>query len=103
MKLNLSVLKSVLLSIDEEDYEKEWINNNIGDGEVSIEEWLEIYSKYWNEIVMDNGDSDEIVEILVNDYKLSDEECDEVMNEYWGDNELGKIVRYNYDEYRIKF
>mgnify|MGYP003335996076 CR=1 FL=1 len=29
MKLNLSVLKSVLLSIDEEDYEKEWINNNI--------------------------------------------------------------------------
>lgn len=103
MKLNLSVLKSVLLSIDEEDYEKEWINNNIGDGEVSIEEWLEIYSKYWNEIVMDNGDSDEIVEILVNDYKLSDEECDEVMNEYWGDNELGKIIRYNYDEYRIKF
>ena len=103
MKLNLSVLKSVLLSIDEEDYEKEWINNNIGDGEVSIEEWLEIYSKYWNEIVMDNGDSDEIEGILVNDYKLSDEECDEVMNEYWGDNELGKIVRYNYDEYRIKF
>jgi hypothetical protein len=88
MKLNLSVLKNVLIiesSVDDEinDEINEWVENNIGEGEVGIREWLNEFDKFWCEWSDDYGDSEEIKKILVNDYKLSDDDINEVMCEYW--------------------
>jgi hypothetical protein len=118
MKLNLSVLKNVLIiekiedgGVDEINDEinewrknnNEWVKNNIGDGEVSIKEWLDEFSKYWSEWSDDYGDSGEIVNILVNDYNLNSDECDIIMCEYWKcDNmsEFKENYEYNYIEYK---
>jgi len=97
MKLNLSVLKNVLMCGDEGDEIDMWIKDNIGDGDVSVREWLDEFSKYFDEWDDDFGDSRMIVEILVNDYKLSEDECNIVMKEYWGKSEFS----YNYDDYKM--
>jgi hypothetical protein len=100
MKLNLSVLKVELLDyeIDNEDENcVEWINENIGDGDVSIREWLDRFGKYWENYSAYSGDSEFIVGILVNNYELNDEEVNMVMNEYWGSDE--KII-YNCNDYK---
>lgn len=89
MKIDLKVMKDFLL---EEDWgvenlnskRVEWINNNIGEGEVSIKEWLGELNKYWSEWSDDYGDSDFIVEMLEEDYGMDEDEIDEVMCEYWG-------------------
>jgi hypothetical protein len=89
MKIDLKVMKDFLL---EEDWgvenlnskRVEWINNNIGEGEVSIKEWLGEINKYWSEWSDDYGDSDFIVEMLEEDYGMDEDEIDEVMCEYWG-------------------
>jgi hypothetical protein len=108
IKLNLSVLKNVLIINDNSNDEindeiNEWVKNNIGDGEVSVKEWLNEFDKYWSEWSDDYGDSEEIVDILVNDYKLSSDECDIIMCEYWkcdSMNEFKKNYEYNYIEYK---
>jgi hypothetical protein len=106
MKLNLSILKDVLCFDGVEDFElemNEWIKNNIGDGEVSIREWLDAFGNYWSEWSDDYGDSGEIVNILVNDYKLSDDDIDKVMMEYWNCESIEEFkdnYGYNYDECR---
>ena len=90
MKLSLNVLKNYLLGIEEmsevvdEETFSEWINNNIGDEDVSVREWLDVFKKYWNEVIDDYGDSEVISDILENVYKLSKEDVDIVMKEYWG-------------------
>ena len=97
MKLNLSVLKNVLMCGDEGDEIDMWIKDNIGDGDVSVREWLDEFGKYFDEWADDFGDSRMIVEILVNDYKLSEDECNIVMKEYWGESEFS----YNYNDYKM--
>ena len=90
MKLSLNVLKNYLLGIEEmsevvgEETFSEWINNNIGDEDVSVREWLDVFKKYWNEVTDDYGDSEVISDILENVYKLSKEDVEYVMKEYWG-------------------
>ena len=88
MKIDLRVMKEVLLSEDwgdDEDSKKrvEWINNNIGEGDVSIKEWLGEVNKYWCEWSDDYGDSDFIMEMLEEEYGFEEEEVDKVMCEYW--------------------
>jgi len=87
MKLSLSVLKKSLISegINDEEWElknNEWIKNNISDEDVSIGEWLYVFSKYWNEMSDDYGDSDILEDILKDDYKLSDEDIKKIMDIY---------------------
>ena len=89
MKLNLKVLKNVMIiKCEDNDIDcievNEWIKNNIGEGEVGIREWLDEFGKYWREWSDDYGDSSEIENILVECYKLSENEVDEVMMVYWG-------------------
>ena len=103
MKLSLSKLKKVLLDEDNGDEMNEWIEKNIGDDDVSVREWLDVFGKFWNKWSDDYGDSEEIIMILINEYELSDSELDEVMMMYW---ECESIEEYrrdycdNYDDYR---
>lgn len=87
IKLDLKVLKNVLIVegvSDEIDIEmNEWIEKNIGDGEVDVKEWLSEFRKYWVEWSDDYGDSEEIENILIEDYNLSEDEVDEIMSIYW--------------------
>jgi hypothetical protein len=89
MKLDLKVLKNVLIMEDGggcDDIEKEineWVKNNIGEEEVSIEEWIDVFGKYWNEWSDDYGDSVMMESVLKEDYKLSDEDIRKVMDVYW--------------------
>jgi hypothetical protein len=93
MKLSLSVLKNVLICGDEGDEIDMWIKDNIGDGEVSVREWLDEFNKYWKEWSDDFGDSVEIKEILKKDYKLSESEVDEIMMIYWGCDNMGEYIK----------
>jgi hypothetical protein len=85
--LDLKVLKSVLICEDDEDDDvvemNIWIENNIGEGEVSVKEWLEEFNNYWKEWSDDYGDSGVIQEILEEVYKLEENEVDEIMSIYW--------------------
>ena len=107
MKLNLNVLKNVLIiegSVDDEDNNEinNWVKENIGEGEVDIKEWLKEFNKYWSKWSDDYGDSEIILKILVNDYKLGNDDIDKVMCEYWGCesiNEYKEDYDYNYSEY----
>jgi hypothetical protein len=105
MKLNLKVLKDYLLGIEVmcneegEDNYSEWINNNISDEDVSIRKWLDKFSEYWKEVSDDYGDSEIIYDVLVNGYNLSEDDCDIVMKEYWGEI---KYYKYNYNDYKKK-
>ena len=89
MKLDLKVLKNVLIMEDDGGCDEmnneinEWVKVNIGDGEVGIREWLDEFGKYWREWSDDYGDSDFIVDVLENDYKLSEDEVDKIMSIYW--------------------
>ena len=88
MKLNLKVLKNVMIiKCEDNDIDcievNEWIKNNIGEGEVSVRDWLDEVRKYWIECSDDYGDSDFIVDVLENDYKLSEDEVDKIMSIYW--------------------
>jgi hypothetical protein len=95
--LSLKVLKDYLLNNCQDKIEENWINNNIGNEEVSTTELLDVFSKWWNEVVEEwGGDSEELVSLLVNGYKLTDEECNIVMKKYWGDNKFS----YEYSNYR---
>jgi len=101
MKLNLSVLKNVLIIEDGSDDEinneiNEWVKNNIGEGEVGIREWLDEFNKYWSEWSDDYGDSSEIENILIEDYKLNKDDVDKVMMIYWGCNSIEEY-RKNYE------
>jgi hypothetical protein len=103
MKLNLSILKNVLIIEGDDDEINEWVRENIGEGEVGIKEWLDEFNKFWCEWSDDYGDSEEIKKILVNDYKLSDDDINEVMCEYWeceSIEELKRDYNCNYDEYK---
>jgi predicted acyltransferase (DUF342 family) len=88
MKLSLSVLKKSLISegLCDEDWEvknNNYIKNNISDEDVSVEEFISIYKNYWNEMDEYSGDSSELLEdILKDDYKLSDEDIEKVMDVY---------------------
>ena len=88
MKLSLSVLKKSLISegLCDEDWEvknNNYIKNNISDEDVSVEEFISIYKNYWNEMDEYSGDSSELLEdILKDDYKLSDENVEKVMDVY---------------------
>ena len=105
MNLSLKVLKDYLLEIEvmcgveDEDNFSEWINNNISDEDVSIRKWLDKFSEYWKEVSDDYGDSEVIYDVLVNGYNLSEDDCDIVMKEYWGDV---KYYKYNYNDYKKK-
>lgn len=88
MKIDLKVMKAFLLEEDwgSDEFSNnrvEWINNNIGEGEVSIKEWLGEINKYWCEFSDDYGDSEFIMEMLEGDYGFDEDEIDEVMCEYW--------------------
>lgn len=98
MKLDLSVLKNVLVREDcgneMVDIEiREWVKNNISDGEVDVKEWLSEFNKYWSEWSDDYGDSEMIENILVLDYKLSENKVDEVMMVYWGCDSIEEYIR----------
>jgi hypothetical protein len=95
MKLDLKVLKNVLIIEGEEDEINEWVKNNIGEGEVSIREWLDEFDKYWSEWSDDYGDSSEIESILIEDYKLDKDDVDKVMMVYWGCDSIEEY-RENY-------
>ena len=88
MKLSLSVLKKSLISegLCDEDWEvknNNYIKNNISDEDVSVEEFISIYKNYWNEMDEYSGDSSELLEdILKDDYKLSNEDVEKVMDVY---------------------
>jgi hypothetical protein len=88
MKLSLSVLKKSLISegLCDEDWEvknNNYIKNNISDEDVSVKEFISIYKNYWNEMDEYSGDSSELLEdILKDDYKLSDEDVEKVMDVY---------------------
>ena len=88
MKLSLSVLKKSLISegLSDEEWEvknNNYIKNNISDEDVSVEEFISIYKNYWNEMDEYSGDSSELLEdILKDDYKLSDEDIEKVMDVY---------------------
>jgi predicted acyltransferase (DUF342 family) len=88
MKLSLSVLKKSLISegLCDEDWEvknNNYIKNNISDEDVSVKEFISIYKNYWNEMDEYSGDSSELLEdILKDDYKLSDEDIEKVMDVY---------------------
>jgi hypothetical protein len=108
MKLNLSILKETLLKVeenllDEEENYSEWIKENIGEDEVSIREWLDEFNKFWCKVSDDYGDSEIIVQILVNEYKLSNDDMDKVMMEYWQCESIEEFkddYDYNYNKYR---
>jgi len=88
MKLSLSVLKKSLISegLSDEEWEvknNNYIKNNISDEDVSVEEFISIYKNYWNEMDEYSGDSSELLEdILKDDYKLSNEDVEKVMDVY---------------------
>jgi len=90
MNLSLSVLKNYLIEVENDVNEDdcveniEWIKNNISDEDVSVREWLDKLKKYWNKVSDDYGDSEVISDILENVYKLSKEDVEYVMKEYWG-------------------
>ena len=91
MKIDLRVMKEVLMSEewdgDEMDVKRrEWISNNISEGEVSIKEFLSEFNKYWVEWSDDYGDSDYIIDMLYEDYNMEEEEVDEIMDVYWEEN-----------------
>lgn len=100
MKLDLKVLKNVLIVEGEEDEINdkinEWVKNNIGEDEVGIKEWLNEFDKYWREWSDDYGDSSEIENILIKDYKLNKDDVDKVMMIYWGCNSIEEY-RENYE------
>jgi hypothetical protein len=108
MELSLNVLKNALISegLCDEEWEEtnnEWIKNNIGDGEVSIREWLDVFASYWSEFSDDYGDSGVIISILVNDYKLSNNDINEIMSVYWGCESVEEYMKeydVSYDEYK---
>lgn len=91
MKLDLKVLKDVLIVEsnscgwgDEIEREmNEWVRENIGEEEVSIEEWIDVFGKYWSEWSDDWGDSVMMESVLKEDYKLSYEDIRKVMDVYW--------------------
>ena len=90
LSLSLSVLKNYLIEVENDVNEDdcveniEWIKNNIGDEDVSVREWLDKVSDYWYKIGEEGGDSEFIGDMLENVYKLSKEDVDIVMKEYWG-------------------
>ena len=90
MNLSLSVLKNYLIEVENDVNEDdcveniEWIKNNIGDEDVSVREWLDMFNEYWDKVSDDYGDSEVISDILENVYKLSKEDVEYVMKEYWG-------------------
>lgn len=96
MKLDLKILKNALIIkdnnnaeiIEVEDEIKDWIKSNIGDGEVSIREWLDEFDKYWSKWGDDYGDSGIIEDILLDDYNLSENKVDKIMSIYWGCNSI---------------
>jgi hypothetical protein len=104
MELNLNVLKNALINGSGNDKEmNEWIEENIGDGNVSVREWLDVFASYWDEFSDDYGDSGEVINILVNDYKLSDNDINKVMSVYWGCESVDEYIEdydVNYNEYR---
>jgi len=91
MKLDLKVLKNVLIVESDncgwgDEIEKEmnkWVMENIGEEEVSIEEWIDVFGKYWEEWSDDYGDSVMMESVLKEDYKLSYEDIRKVMDVYW--------------------
>jgi uncharacterized tellurite resistance protein B-like protein len=88
MKLSLKVLKECLIIKDEDLDElseelNDWVNENIGDEDVSVREWLDVFNDFWNEMSDDYGDSGEIKSVLEEVYKLSESEVDEIMMIYW--------------------
>ena len=98
MKLSLSVLKKSLISkgLCDDEWEiesNEWIKNNISDEEVSIREWLDKFSEYWNKFSDDYGDSMVIEEILKDDYNLNENEIDEVMCMYWDCENIDEYIK----------
>ena len=90
MNLSLSVLKNYLIEVENDVNEDdcveniEWIKNNIGDEDVSVREWLDMFNEYWDKVSDDYGDSEVISDILENVYKLSKEDVEYVMKKYWG-------------------
>ena len=90
MNLSLSVLKNYLIEVENDVNEDdcvenvEWIKNNISDEDVSVREWLDKVSDYWYKIGEEGGDSEFIGDMLENVYKLSKEDVEYVMKEYWG-------------------
>ena len=95
MNLSLKWLKEYLIEVEKDirdnhavllhDYLEniEWINNNIGDEDVSIREWLDKVSDYWYKVGEEGGDSEFIFEMLSDGLKLSKEDVDMIMKEYW--------------------
>jgi len=70
----------------------EWIKNNIGEGEVSVKEWLEEFNKYWNEWSDDYGDSEVILNLLEEVYELEENEVDEIMSIYWSCDSVEEYI-----------
>ena len=97
MKLSLSVLKEYLIIKDEELYEgskelNDWVNENVGDEEVSVKEWLKVFNNFWDEMSDDYGDSGEILSVLEEVYKLSESEVDEIMMIYWDCDNMEEYI-----------
>jgi hypothetical protein len=97
MKLSLKVLKEYLIIKDEEldELSKElndWVNENVGDEEVSVKEWLKIFNDFWDEMSDDYGDSGEILSVLEEVYKLSESEVDEIMMIYWSCDSMEEYI-----------
>ena len=63
MNLSLSVLKNYLIEVENDVNEDdcveniEWIKNNIGDEDVSVREWLDMFNEYWDKVMSINLDA----------------------------------------------
>jgi hypothetical protein len=91
MNLSLKWLKEYLIEVENDILDDnikdniEWINNNIGDEDVSVREWLDKVNDYWYKVGEEGGDSEFIGNMLEDGLKLSKEDVDMVMKEYWKD------------------
>ncbi len=108
-KLDLGKLKNILLraekeffesgDIDKEEYDEvvkyfnTWKNEK-----VSAKEWMDKHGEFWNKFVQDQGDSDNIYEILTDEFGLDDEKVEELMNQYYWNQDKDESLDENLNE-----
>jgi len=91
MNLSLKWLKEYLIEVEndilDDNYLEniEWIKSNFSDEDVSVREWLDKVKDYWYKVGEEGGDSEFIGNMLEDGLKLSKEDVDMVMKEYWKD------------------
>ena len=89
MNLSLKWLKEYLIEVEndilDDNYLEniEWVKSNFSDEDVSVREWLDKVKDYWYK-VGEEDDGGFILDMLSDGLKLSKEDVDMVMMEYWG-------------------